>query len=292
MKQKIILGAVFICAGILTLLIFKGNFFQPANVNLTSQKIAASEIPEEQPIREINVRAFKFGYEPNIIEATKGEKIKINIENVDVLHGIRIPDLGLRGDEVLEFTANQTGEFIWYCNNFCGEEHRSMQGKLIVKDQVTQGLNQPSAQPLQIQNQNKQSVNQQGQVFFGEKGENLILNGGATKIPSTVFESQKARFYNVVLASGKTVYFFVVKDKNGKYRAAANGCQVCFSQKKGFRQEGNEMVCNNCGNRYPLEKIATEKGGCNPAPINPDLEVKSNNVIIKQTELEGVAGLF
>jgi len=41
-----------------------------------------------------------------------------------------------------------------------------------------------------------------------------------------------------------------------------------------------------------MEKIATEKGGCNPAPISPNLELKDGKIIVKQSELEGVAGLF
>jgi len=128
--------------------------------------------------------------------------------------------------------------------------------------------------------------------FFGQKGEKVVLENKEIRLEAAQFNDNKARFYNVVLASGKTVYFFVVRDKDGKYRAAANACQVCFQQKKGFRQEGNEMVCNNCGNRYPMEKIATEKGGCNPAPISPNLELKDGKIIVKQSELEGVAGLF
>lgn len=288
-KQKNIIIIGVVLAGALALIVFKGNFFQSANINSAKQQIAR-EVQKEQPPREINVKAFKFGYEPNIIRAIKGERIKINIDNSDVLHGIRFPELGLSGNDSLEFTADQTGEFVWYCNNFCGEGHKSMQGKLIVEDQAAQILNQPSAQPFQ--GQNKQPVNQPKQVFFGEKGESLTLENGVAEISTTVFESQKARFYNAVLASGKTVYFFIVKDKNGKYRAAANACQACFQQKKGFYQEGNEMVCNNCGNRYPLEKISLEKGGCNPAPITPDLEVKNGKIIVKQLELEEVAGLF
>jgi len=82
---------------------------------------------------EINVKAFRFGYEPNVINAKKGERIKININNTDILHGIRIPDLGLSGNEVLEFTADQVGEFTWYCANMCGQGHGSMQGKLTIE---------------------------------------------------------------------------------------------------------------------------------------------------------------
>jgi hypothetical protein len=102
----------------------------------------------------------------------------------------------------------------------------------------------------------------------------------------------QAHFYHVALPDGKTVYFFVVKDKNGVIRAAANACQVCFSTKRGFHQEDGWMVCNTCGNRYPLEKIATEKGGCNPVPINPNLSVKGGKATLQLTDLEPIANYF
>jgi len=128
--------------------------------------------------------------------------------------------------------------------------------------------------------------------YAGTKGEKVVLKNGEIEIDISGFEDGRARFYNVNLPSGKTIYFFVVRDKNGIYRAAANECQVCYSVRKGFRQEGDEIVCNNCGNRYPIEKIATEKGGCNPGPINPNLEVENNQIIIKQADLEQVSDLF
>jgi len=135
--------------------------------------------------------------------------------------------------------------------------------------------------------------------FAGEKGEKVVLENGEIKLDALIFNDNKTRFYNVKMPAlpaggpdGKTIYFFVVKDKNGIYRAAANACQVCFKTYKGFRQEGDEIVCNNCGNRYPIEKIATEKGGCNPGPISPNLEVKNGKIIIKQADLEQVSELF
>ena len=121
-NQKIISVVAVIFVGVVGYsALSKGNVPKSANISVV------------QPVREINVKAFQFGYEPNVINARKGEKIKINIDNIDVLHGIRIPDLGLSGNEVLEFTANQTGEFTWYCANACGGGHQSMQGKLIIE---------------------------------------------------------------------------------------------------------------------------------------------------------------
>ncbi len=83
--------------------------------------------------KEFTLNAFRFGYTPNTISINKGDKIKIIINNTDALHGIRIPDLNLKGNDFIEFTAEKTGEFDWYCANMCGKGHMEMKGKLIVK---------------------------------------------------------------------------------------------------------------------------------------------------------------
>ena len=128
--------------------------------------------------------------------------------------------------------------------------------------------------------------------FIGENGKKISLVDGQIKLDSKIFVDGLAHYYNTELPGGKTVYFFVLKDKNDIYRVAANACQVCFDARMGFRQEGDFMVCNTCGNKYPLTKIATEKGGCNPGPINPNLEVKDGKVVIKQLDIEQVAEFF
>lgn len=128
--------------------------------------------------------------------------------------------------------------------------------------------------------------------FLGETGESVNLLNGRVSIAPSPLNDNLAHYYHTTLPNGKIIYFFVVKDRAGVYRAAANACQVCYDARMGFRQEGNFMVCNTCGNRYPLEKIATEKGGCNPGPINPNIKVENGNLIIDQQDLEQVALLF
>lgn len=101
------------------------------------QKIIDAEL-NKQPaqtgkIKEFEIKAFRFGYTPNEIEVSEGDNVKIVIDNTDTLHGMRIPDLGVRGDNVIQFVANKKGEFNWYCNNVCGTGHQAMIGKLIVK---------------------------------------------------------------------------------------------------------------------------------------------------------------
>ena len=128
--------------------------------------------------------------------------------------------------------------------------------------------------------------------FSGTEGKTVNIESGQIKIDSAELQGTTASYYNTELSDGQTVYFFVVKDKNGTYRAAANACQVCADSKAGFHQEGNQMVCNTCGNGYPLEKIATEKGGCNPVPINPDLKIADSKIIIEQSDIEQIAEFF
>lgn len=87
----------------------------------------------KENIREITLNASRFQYNPDIIEVKKGDRIKININNLDTIHGIRIPDFNVKGNSTVEFIADKTGTFDFYCTVFCGDGHKDMKGTLIVK---------------------------------------------------------------------------------------------------------------------------------------------------------------
>ena len=90
---------------------------------------------------------------------------------------------------------------------------------------------------------------------------------GDVTIPVAQVNDGKAHFYSYD-AGGTTVKYFVLADKNGKVRAALDACEVCFAQKKGYHQEGDTMVCNNCGKVFPSDQINVITGGCNPIPLD------------------------
>lgn len=87
----------------------------------------------DENLKEFTLEATRFVYSPDTIEVNKGDKVRININNVDTMHGIRIPAFGIKDEYSIEFTANQTGEFDFFCTVFCGDQHREMRGKLIIK---------------------------------------------------------------------------------------------------------------------------------------------------------------
>lgn len=147
------------------------------------------------------------------------------------------------------------------------------------------------SKPIKIVSADIYNQKQNDGEFLGEKGETLIMANNQITIPTAAFEDNKIRYFNTEL-DGKKIYFMVVRDNKGNYRAAANACEVCFGAHKGFVQEGNFIVCNNCGNRFALDTLGVVKGGCNPGPISSDVKVKNSELVINSTELAQVASLF
>jgi uncharacterized membrane protein len=85
----------------------------------------------------------------------------------------------------------------------------------------------------------------------------------AVRIPLKTLDSGKALFLSLE-SNGRPLYYFALKSRDGAYRAALDACDVCFQTNRGYRQEGDQMVCNNCGQKFACDKIGEVKGGCNP----------------------------
>ena len=113
--------------------------------------------------------------------------------------------------------------------------------------------------------------------------------GGEVSLPVSEL-SEKARFYEYKTASGKTVGFFAMRSSDGVYRAALNACDVCFAGKQGYRQEGEDMVCNKCGMHFPSAKINEVKGGCNP--IGLERNIAGDKLKLSARELEAGVRYF
>ena len=108
-------------------------------------------------------------------------------------------------------------------------------------------------------------------VKDGAEAGGLPVRDGAVRLPVSTFDDGQARWYTYQ-ADGVDIQFFVLKSSDGVIRAAFNACDVCFLDKKGYRQEGDEMVCNNCGQRFPSVLVNEVRGGCNPSPLTRTVE--------------------
>jgi hypothetical protein len=116
-------------------------------------------------------------------------------------------------------------------------------------------------------------------------------SGDLTIIKSEITET--ARFYPYKAGSTK-MEVLAVKASDGSVRTAFNTCQVCYSSGRGYYvQEGDELVCQNCGNRFQLDQIEVIKGGCNPVPILEENKTDDGtNITIPQAFLNESKSLF
>ena len=102
--------------------------------------------------------------------------------------------------------------------------------------------------------------------------------------------SSKAKFFDYKLSDNRPVRFFVMKSSDGVYRAALDACDTCYHAKKGYRQDGDDMICNNCGLHFHSSKINEVHGGCNPVGLPRTIE--GDQLVIKASELESRGGYF
>lgn len=97
--------------------------------------------------------------------------------------------------------------------------------------------------------------------------------------------TDQAKWYEYDLGE-RNIKFFAVRADDGSIRTAFNACDVCYAAGKGYRQEGNDMVCNNCGLRFSINGLGTENknpGGCWPGYL-PNV-VEGDYVLIKEKDL-------
>jgi uncharacterized membrane protein len=92
----------------------------------------------------------------------------------------------------------------------------------------------------------------------------------SVSFPVSLFEDGKARHFEHV-SGNLSIRYFILKSSDGIIRAAFDACDVCWPAGKGYYQEGDTMVCRNCGRRFASVLVNEVKGGCNPAPLNRTL---------------------
>lgn len=147
--KSIIIGAVAIIAiGILVLTVTgkqntQTNNNQPVVVEKqvipSTPPTTSTEQVINEEIKTVEMEAGSFYYKPNIITIKKGEKVKIVMKSVSMMHDFVIDELGVKmpivknGDTgTVEFTADKIGTFEYYCS--VGQHRQLGQiGKLVVE---------------------------------------------------------------------------------------------------------------------------------------------------------------
>lgn len=81
-------------------------------------------------------------------------------------------------------------------------------------------------------------------------------------------------------SDGTYMEVITVLDSDGEVRTSLNTCQVCYSSGRGYYEQlGDELICNNCGNRFTIDQIGYIKGGCNPVPLTASQKTETADTI-------------
>ncbi len=113
---------------------------------------------------------------------------------------------------------------------------------------------------------------------------------GELLIPMSSINDGEAHHFSVKAGNGIMVDFFTLKSKDGVIRAAMDACDVCYRAGKGYKQDGEFMVCQNCGQKFASHRINEIKGGCNPAPLNR--KIVGDKLVITMTDIDANSWYF
>jgi uncharacterized membrane protein len=110
----------------------------------------------------------------------------------------------------------------------------------------------------------------------------VSVRAGQVVIPLEQVSDGQAHFFSHAYKDG-VIDFFVLKSHDGVIRVAFDTCDVCYRDRQGYRQEGDHMVCNNCGQQFRSDLINEVKGGCNPAPLSGT--IRADQLVIAEADL-------
>lgn len=97
---------------------------------------AVAQGAEPQVVRLV---AQRFHYTPAEFEVKAGQPVVLEFTALDFLHGFNMPALKLRADlppgtvTRVRFTVDKPGSYDFLCDNFCGDKHEEMSGRMLVK---------------------------------------------------------------------------------------------------------------------------------------------------------------
>ncbi|MGC1968908.1 MAG: Fe-S-containing protein [Candidatus Acidiferrales bacterium] len=111
----------------------------------------------------------------------------------------------------------------------------------------------------------------------------LVAQDNEVRIPLSELTDASLHFYKADV-NNTVIRFLVIHKQNGDYTVALDACQICGTA--GYRQEGQTVICRNCGAAIYIPSIG-QSGGCNPISVKS--RVAGGEVIVDLSALGDAA---
>lgn len=106
---------------------------------------------------------------------------------------------------------------------------------------------------------------------------------GDVKISLAGLEPQQVRFYQFLNSGNQEVRFLVGRDSAGHVQVAFDANEPCAKAKRGYRAEGEWLVCNKCDKAFRLAEVNAGGGGCKPVPLKH--RVSGDELVLTEAEI-------
>src|SRR4028119_2393362 len=73
------------------------------------------------------------------------------------------------------------------------------------------------------------------------------------------------------------------RDRAGHVQVAFDANEPCAKAKRGFRAEGEWLVCNKCDKSFRLAEVNAGGGGCKPVPL--EHRVSGDELVIAEADI-------
>ena len=113
---------------------------------------------------------------------------------------------------------------------------------------------------------------------------------GVIRVDLSSIENGSGSFFTYPTSSGRNVDYFIYKDSSGATRGVLDACRTCYRWRKGYRLEGDHVVCRKCDMKFSLDELYRGTGSCVPIGIRSTAE--KDTLTIPVTELEAGAIYF
>lgn len=90
---------------------------------------------------------------------------------------------------------------------------------------------------------------------------------GLLAIDVSAMGNGQVRFFRFLNTSNQEVKFFVGRDVGGIVQVGFDASEVCAKRKRGFRADGEWMVCRTCDKSFRLSETNSNPGGCAPVAL-------------------------
>jgi len=84
----------------------------------------------------------------------------------------------------------------------------------------------------------------------------------------------------------------LLKRADGEVKTAFDACEVCHAAGKGYSQDGDSVICNNCGLKFRISELGEKNKGTGCWPAHLEHEIQENYILIKKTDVEAGSRFF